>query len=117
MIEPYLLYFIATKTGLNVFAEEPQDSYQYTDYVVIEKTASRTVNTLQEATIAIQSYGRSLYDAMTNSAKVREAMATLSHEQEIGGVYIESEYNFTDPTTKRYRYQAVYRIYYYERLT
>ena len=117
MIEPYLIYFICSRTDLPVFAEEPEDSYQYTDYVVIEKTASRTVNTLQEATIAIQSYGRSLYDAMTNSSKVREAMETLSHEPEISGAHLESEYNFTDPTTKRYRYQVVYRIYYYERLT
>ena len=33
---------------------------------------------------------------------------------DISKVSLNSDYNFTDPDTKRYRYQAIFNIWYYE---
>lgn len=40
-------------------------------------------------------------------------MEDLAKDIKIGSVRLNSDYNFTDIEMKRYRYQAVFDIYYY----
>jgi hypothetical protein len=44
---------------------------------------------------------------------VRQAMEQAVTLDNIASARLASNYNFTDTSTKRYRYQAVYDIYYY----
>ena len=45
---------------------------------------------------------------------VKAAMDELAELRGIGSVSLNSDYNFTDSTTKQYRYQAIYNITYCE---
>lgn len=82
---------------------------------LIEKTGSSMLNHIDKATISIRSYGSSLYEAITLNNAVKKAMLDgLISLDEVSGVKLNSDYNFTDTTTKRYRYQAVFVVTYYE---
>lgn len=81
---------------------------------LIEKTGDTRTDHINRATVAIQSYGESLYEAMVlNEALKDEMLNGLIQLEDIAGVKLNSDYNYTDTTTKRYRYQAVFSITYY----
>lgn len=111
MIEVILLEYLSEALDVPVYMEEPQDPEER--YVLLEKTAGRNTEHISRATFAVQSYGASLYDAAELNLLVKTAMASIN-VPEIARAALNSDYNFTDTTTKRYRYQAVYDIVYYE---
>lgn len=81
-------------------------------YVIFEKTGSSEVNFIKSATIAFQSYASSLYDAVKLNDQLKEAVESMIGLDSIAGVYLNSDYNFTDDETKKFRYQAVFTINY-----
>ncbi len=83
-------------------------------FVLIEKTGSSATNFIQKATVAVQSWETSMYKAAQLNEKVKKAMDSLAELPEIAKAALNSDYNHTDTTTKRYRYQAVYDLTYYE---
>lgn len=118
MIEKTLISFLIDKTqaGSNVYAERPNDTPE--KYILIQKTGSSVEDMIPSSTIAIQSItdsmqGGSLLDAMDLNEDVKEAMAYFEEESDIVMVRLNSDYNFTDDSTKEYRYQAVYDITHY----
>lgn len=111
MIEIIVLNHLKSKISEPVELEKP--SAQTGSYVVFEKTSSGKSNHLPSATFAFQSYGKSLYEAAALNEKVKNAVESLIELDEIRGVTLNSDYNFTDLSTKEYRYQAVYDIRYY----
>lgn len=82
-------------------------------FVVVEKTGSDTENHICRATIAVQSYGPTLLEAARLNERVKAAMDGLSGLDEICRCRLNSDYNYTDTASKRYRYQAVYDITHY----
>ena len=85
-----------------------------TKFYLIEKTGSSTDNRITTSTIAIQSYADTLYNAVSMNEDLKEAMLDgLITQEDISAVYLNSDYNYTDTTTKRYRYQAVFVITHY----
>lgn len=50
----------------------------------------------------------------SSAGMVRAAMAQAVVLPEISRASLANEYNFTDPTTRTYRYQAVFELTYYE---
>jgi hypothetical protein len=81
---------------------------------LIEKTGDSRTDHINRATVAIQSYGGSLYEAMLLNEALKDIMINdLIQLDDIAGVKLNSDYNYTDTTTKRYRYQAVFSITYY----
>lgn len=113
IIEEILKDFLKEKLKLDVFLEYPKN-YKKDDFILIEKTSSSNENRLLSATFAIQSYGESMYKAALNNEKVKEAMLFLANDKRIGSIKLNTDYNFTDLEMKRYRYQAVFDIYYYK---
>lgn len=111
MIEVLIKNHLDSKLEEQVFLEKPSPSVG--NYVVIDKTSSSKSNHLPSATIAFQSYGTSLYKAVELNERVKRAVESLIELDEIRGVKLNSDYNFTDTTTKEYRYQAVFDIKYY----
>lgn len=83
-------------------------------YVVIEKTGSTVKNLVPSANIAIQSCAATLLDAANLNEAVKAAMPGLMADSRIAACKLDTDYNFTDPSTKTYRYQAIYRITYME---
>lgn len=111
MIEIIILNHLKDKLSKSVSLEKK--SSQTDSYVVVEKTSSGKENHLPSATIAFQSYADSLYNAAELNKRVKEAVESLIELDEIRGLDLNSDYNFTDTTTKEYRYQAIYDIRYY----
>lgn len=81
-------------------------------FVVLEKTGSSRKNFINTATFAVQSYAPSLFEAAELNERVKAAMDELILLPDIFSAKLDSDYNFTDTTTKQYRYQAVYNITY-----
>lgn len=81
-------------------------------FVIFEKTSGGQKNQINSASFAFQSYGKSMYEAARLNEELKTAVFKLQWSEEVGGVRLNSDYNFTDTTTKRYRYQAVFDITY-----
>ena len=79
MIEKIIIDFL-TKKGFSAYMEEPREKLE--EYIVIEKTGSSKNNHIKNATIAIQSYASTLYDASCLNEKVKEAMDQLIEKDE-----------------------------------
>ncbi len=84
-------------------------------FIVIEKTGSGLSNKLRSAVIAVQSYAPSLLGAADLNEQVITAMMEITSLDVITKVSLNSDYNFTDESTKQPRYQAVFQLTYYER--
>lgn len=112
MIELTLYKFLTDALApIKVYMETPDNAPA--TYVLFEKTGSGGSNYLANSTFAIQSYGKSLFEAAELNAKVKKAMARLVNLDDISKVSLNSDYNYTDTETKRYRYQAVFDVYHY----
>lgn len=108
MLEVILKDFLEDELDIPVFLELPVNP-QF-PLIVIEKTGSSENEHIYSATFAIQSYDSSLYKAATLNESVKTAMESFIDEDEIASCRLNSDYNFTDTQSKRYRYQAVYDI-------
>lgn len=80
------------------------------EYVLIEKTGSSKTNHINTASLTIQSYSTSLYKTALLNESVKEAMERLPFIEDVSKVTCDSDYNFTDTQTKRYRYQAIFDL-------
>lgn len=112
MIEKIYLDYLTERLDVPVFTEEPTDDL--TDYVLIEKVGSSESNHIPTATLAFQSYGASLYEAALRNLLVKALVTNSVELDEISAVKPNSDYNFTDRTTKKYRYQALFVVTYLE---
>lgn len=112
MIEKKIIEYLSDEMDVPVYAESPLNPPD--SYVVIEKTRGTEDVYMGEATIAIQSFAASMYDASALNETIKEAMATMPDDVDIvPRVRLNSNYNFTDQTKKKYRYQAVFDISYF----
>lgn len=112
MIEEILYEYLGDSLSAPVYLEIPKD--YPSRFYVIEKTGGAQVNHIKSATVAIKSYGESMYDAANMNEELKDAMLnSLIELAQIASVRLNSDYNFTDTTTKQYRYQAVFDIRHY----
>ena len=82
-------------------------------YVLFEKTSGGKRNQLPSSTFAFQSYGKSMYEAAKLNEELKETVEDMITLNEVSGIKLNSDYNYTDTTTKEYRYQAVFDINHY----
>jgi hypothetical protein len=114
MIEKILLDYLQTSLpDIPCYMERPEKKPRG-KYILLEKTGSGLSNHLDRATMAVQSYAPSLEEAGTLNVAVKKLMLEADTVESISGVRLQTDYNFTDPTTKQPRYQAVFDFYYYE---
>lgn len=113
MIEIIVLNWLNSQLpeGIKAYTEEPTGDF--VPCVVIEKTGSSRTNYITTSTLAIQSYGISLYEAAALNEIVKGIMDRLPELTEVSAARLDSDYNFTDTTRKHYRYQAVYNLTHY----
>ena len=111
MIEKTILDYLNNKLSESCYMEEPDEKDRF---ILVEKTGSSLPNYVYSATFAIQSYATTLYEAAELNEKVKAAMLTIADElNTVSKCSLNSDYNYTDTTKKRYRYQAVFDITHY----
>ena len=111
MIEKIILDYLNETLTVPAYMEVPEKAPE--SYVVIEKTGSSEYNHIKEATLAIQSVAPTLYKAACLNEEVKAVMGNADILADITKSKCNSDYNFTDTSTKSYRYQAVYDISHY----
>lgn len=113
MIEATIISYLIDKTSAAkaVYAERPKSPPA--KYIIVEKTGSSRADRVDRATVAIQSIGGTLLDAASLNEEVKTKMDAILSLESIGACRLNSDYNFTDQTTKEYRYQAVFDITHY----
>lgn len=113
MIEAIIIDYLSGKTtaGTDVYAEVPRE--QPSTYIIVEKTGSSHEDYIPTSTIAIRSIAPSMLEAMSLNEEVKESMEDILDLDDICAVRLNSDYNFTDPTSKQYRYQAVFQVTHY----
>ena len=103
----------AALSGVPVHMEKPADLSG--TYVVLERTGGNIENYIKHATIAVQAYAPTMYGAAELANRARDAFFTLLDDDHIFSVDLNSgPYNYTDHSTKQYRYQSVFIITYEE---
>ena len=110
MIEVIIKNYLAEKLSVPVVLEVPADPPK--SFALLEKTGSREEH-IDRAMLAIQSYAPSMYEAARLNERVKAAMDSAAELDAVSASRLNSDYNFTDTTTKRYRYQAVYDLVYF----
>ena len=107
MIETVIYTYLSKKLSVPAYMSEPKTPPE--KYVLIERTDGDD-REVREATIAIKSYGGTLLEACKLNEELKDAMREIVELNEIAKCKLNSDYNFTDTETKRFRYQAVYGI-------
>lgn len=111
MIELIIKKYLDGHLSVPSFLERPETVPN--SYVLFEKTGSSKSNYLPASTFAFQSYAPSMYEAAMLNEEVKEAVEGMIVLDEISKISLNSDYNYTDTTTKEYRYQAVFDINHY----
>lgn len=111
VIEIFMQNYLSDKLKCPVLMERPEKAMF--PYVILEKTGGGYEEGIYTSTIVLQSYAESLYKAAILNEQVKEAMNDLACMDEVCKSELNTDYNFTDPTMKQYRYQAVYNITHY----
>lgn len=117
MIEKIVLDYLnaGLPSGIPAYMEKPEEDIPQR-YVLIEKTGGGEENYIETATIAIQSYAETLYHAAELNTAIKDLMRDITVPNTcITKATLNTDYNFTDPSKKQYRYQAVYDLVYLER--
>ena len=104
-----------------VYMQEPEinpnpalPNRQRCSFVVVEKTGgSISQHMIKHATIAVQSYAGTTYDASLLSELVKTVMLNMIVINDICRVELISDYNFPKTSIRQPRYQAVFEITYY----
>lgn len=111
IIEKFIIEKLKEKLGIPTYGEVPKD-VKY-PFLVISKTGGRGVNLIRNHTVIVQSYNTTLLKAAELSESVVDAMHEIEACDEICSISLNGNYPFNDTTNKRYRYQAVFDVYYY----
>lgn len=119
MIEQTIYEYLNNEMIVPVLAELPEvPSEEYPEFpeklVLLEKVGGSKENHISVCSIAFQSYASTLFEAAQLDEEVRETVQGLIAIDTVNAVRLSSSYNHTDNSTKRYRYQSVFEIYYYD---
>lgn len=112
MIEKTVLDFLSERLPVPVWMDIPPNPPQR--FVLLEKTGGHEEDGLSYATLAVQSYGPALWDALQLNKMIKNAMQDLDELPSICRVELNNDYHFSDPAMRQRRYQAVFDIIYYD---
>lgn len=112
MIETILLNYLKTaELSADIYMEQPK--VKPAAFFLLEKTGGSLTDHVYESSFIVQSYGKTLADAANMNEEIKSAMLNAITLEDISRVELNSDYNYTDPTTKNYRYQAVFVVTHY----
>ena len=114
MIEDIVRDHLIDEIQLPVYLEEPERPPR--KYMLVEKVGSSdgAAHAVAHAMIAVQSISaESMVSAALLNEQVKQAMWRLEADSRVTKVRCNSDLNYTDTSTRRYRYQALFEITYY----
>jgi len=113
MIEKTVFDYLASNMNVPVFMEVPETDIP-SEFVVVEKVGGDITDHIRSATIALQSYSlNSLYNAAALNEELHDVMDVMADNvSSVSECGMTADTNFTDTSTKRYRYQCLYNIFY-----
>src|SRR5690625_2220311 len=111
LVEEIIIKYLNENMSVSAHTEKPENAPKR--YILIDKTGSSKSNHLPSATIAFQSYAKSNLEAAKLNKELKDVVEQMIELDEIRGIELNSDYDFTDTTKKEYRYQAVFDIRYY----
>lgn len=111
IIEEITRDYLKGKVSVPVYMEKPEDEPD--EYFIVEKTGGSEESHINSASLAIKSHADSLYRAVKLNEEVKSAMKGIVGMDEITRVDLVRDYNFTDTTKKKYRYQAIFELVHY----
>lgn len=110
MIEVIVIDYLNDNLEVPAFMEMPE--VQPERFVLVERTGGSEEEHIQYATLAIQSYAESAHQAAVLNEMVKKTMKNIVILDSIFKSKLNADYNFTDTTKKKHRYQAVYDLVY-----
>ena len=111
MIELELKKHLEDRTKLDVYLMLPINKPK--EFISFERIGGNYDNMLKSSTFTIQSWGESLFSVATLNERIKDYLNEFVENEKVSKVKINSDYNFTDTTTKKYRYQIVVEIWHY----
>ena len=112
MIELTVKEHLEARLDAPVYFEFPENPTDY--FLVLKKDGNPRENLLDSAMLVVDSYGPSLLAAAMVNESVKKALDDLVQLPGISASRRGGDYPAFDTTNKRYRYQAVQNITYYE---
>lgn len=106
MVESEIIKLLNSK-GIKSYMERPKDAPD--EYVIVEKTGTASKDWVTTSTIAIKSHATSLLKAAQLNEKIKKIMVYAS-VRGLSSIRLINDYNFTNISTKEYRYQAVFSV-------
>lgn len=111
MIEKIIRDYLLTVLSVPVYIEVPPNPPD--SYVEIERTGGGVDEHIRNAQVVVACYGPTMLEAATLQERVLETLPNIATGEKVSACYVNSEYNATDTTTKRYRFEAYFNIVYY----
>ena len=108
MIEKIILDYLNDKAPVPAYMEKPEKEPD--KYIMIEKIGSERANHVDSATIALQTYAKSMFEVASLNEEVISIMYDITDLDEVFSIRLVRDYNFTDTTKKKYRYQAIFDL-------
>lgn len=113
IIEQTIYEYLRENVDLPIYMEVPNLA-KVKAFYTIEKTGSSKTNRLESSTFAVQSWSdNSLFESATMNEKIKQVIENMIDLDRVTKVSLNSDYNYTDTTTKHYRYQAVFNVTHY----
>ena len=106
MVESEIIKLLNSK-GIKAYMERPKSAPD--EYVIVEKTGTSSKDWVTTSTIAIKSHAPSLLKAAQLNEKTKKVMVYAS-VRGLSSIRLINDYNFTNISTKEYRYQAVFSV-------
>lgn len=110
IIEAIVIKYLSDALNVPVYAEEPEK--KELPYVVLEQTSGTKTNHIVSASIAFDSYADTRLEALKLNNKVIEAMDLFPLVKNVSRSTLNSTYNASDTTSKRYCYQCLFDVTY-----
>ena len=112
LVEQKLRDYLKTHLKIPVYLERPENPPE--TYALIERTGGTERNYVSSATFAVKSIAGTMYQAAKLDGDVVRCLRGFSEVDNITSCMVEAHYNFTDTTTRVYRYQATVAVQYME---
>lgn len=111
MIENIVIEFLDEHMDVPCYMDMPNPRPQ--KFLLLEKTSGDEANYIQNATVAIQSYGRSNYEVAVLNEQLKKVLRDIVELDEVCSATRISDHNFPDLKEKIPRYQAIYNFTFY----
>lgn len=111
-IEKFMISYLSEKLDIPVYGERPNMATAPDEFVTVEKTGSSRENFVIKCDLAVQSWSTSRINAAELNEKVINILEAATECPEISRCHCDNDYNYTDLTSKRPRYQALFEVVY-----